>query len=219
MYFSRVTLNRAAEPSRLAEVARADAYRAHQYLWELFPGVQDSEREFLFRRNEHGPWPEFYLVSARPPEDPRGVWWVEHKDYRPQLAVGNQLAFQLRANPVVTRRDEHGKHKRHDVIMDAKRSFAEAERPPLAQLVQEKGVAWLSRRAEDHGFSIKPGEVQADGYRRHEMGRRRGRVQFSSVDFAGLLTVTDPERLREALLRGIGPAKGFGCGLMLVRRV
>jgi len=31
--------------------------------------------------------------------------------------------------------------------------------------------------------------------------------------------VTEPERFVEALSAGLGKAKGFGCGLMLVRRL
>jgi CRISPR system Cascade subunit CasE len=31
--------------------------------------------------------------------------------------------------------------------------------------------------------------------------------------------VTDPERFTAALVNGIGKARAFGCGLMLIRRV
>ena len=41
----------------------------------------------------------------------------------------------------------------------------------------------------------------------------------STLDFSGLLTVTAPEKFLSALYGGIGPAKGFGCGLLLVKRV
>jgi len=41
----------------------------------------------------------------------------------------------------------------------------------------------------------------------------------STVDFQGILTVTDPELFRKALYEGLGKSKAFGCGLMLVRRV
>ena len=59
-----------------------------------------------------------------------------------------------------------------------------------------------------------------DGYRTHTV-RRRGRapICFSTLDFSGLLTVTAPEKFLSALYGGIGPAKGFGCGLLLVKRV
>ena len=37
--------------------------------------------------------------------------------------------------------------------------------------------------------------------------------------FEGILRVDDPDALVKVLEDGIGPAKGFGCGLMLVRRI
>ncbi|MCI5220551.1 MAG: type I-E CRISPR-associated protein Cas6/Cse3/CasE, partial [Candidatus Electrothrix sp. LOE2] len=46
-----------------------------------------------------------------------------------------------------------------------------------------------------------------------------GNIQFSLLDLSDRLTVTDPNVFTRALFRGIGPAKGFGCGLLLVRRV
>ena len=50
---------------------------------------------------------------------------------------------------------------------------------------------------------------------------RRGCVPicFSTLDFSGLLTVADPEKFLSTLYGGIGPAKGFGCGLLLIKRV
>jgi len=47
-------------------------------------------------------------------------------------------------------------------------------------------------------------------------GRRPGKIV--SVTFEGNLEVGDPETLQELMKKGFGPAKAFGCGLMLVRR-
>ena len=63
--------------------------------------------------------------------------------------------------------------------------------------------------------------VRADGYRQYEFSKRAGKqpVRLSTVDFTGILVVANPSCfLQDALCRGLGPAKGFGCGLMLVRR-
>jgi len=43
--------------------------------------------------------------------------------------------------------------------------------------------------------------------------------RFSSVDFLGDLEITDVEKFTKALFQGIGRAKAFGCGLMLVKRI
>jgi CRISPR system Cascade subunit CasE len=91
----------------------------------------------------------------------------------------------------------------------------------LQQLVQDSCVPWLQARAESNGFSVAPELVTVDGYQQHESYAKQQKrpVRYSTVDFQGILTVTDPERFRTALFSGIGKAKAFGCGLMLIRRV
>ena len=44
-------------------------------------------------------------------------------------------------------------------------------------------------------------------------------MNWSALDFSGELTVIDPAAFIVALSKGIGPAKAFGCGLLLVRRI
>ncbi|MBE0437199.1 MAG: type I-E CRISPR-associated protein Cas6/Cse3/CasE, partial [Methylomicrobium sp.] len=65
-----------------------------------------------------------------------------------------------------------------------------------------------------------PDRIRVDGYRQHRFLKRKGnkQVSLSTLEFNGLLTVTDPNLFIKTLYTGIGPAKGFGCGLMLVRR-
>jgi CRISPR system Cascade subunit CasE len=48
-------------------------------------------------------------------------------------------------------------------------------------------------------------------------GNRGGKI--TAVTFEGVLNVLDPAALVLLLQNGIGPAKAFGCGLMLVRRI
>lgn len=84
---------------------------------------------------------------------------------------------------------------------------------------------WLTERGTTKGFSLVRDErrkrlkFQAEGYRWHALSRKGRSAGFSSVDFEGEIEVTDPTRFIEALFTGIGPAKAFGCGLMMVRRI
>lgn len=43
--------------------------------------------------------------------------------------------------------------------------------------------------------------------------------KLSTVTYEGALTVVDPQVLTFHLENGVGPAKAFGCGLLIVRRV
>jgi CRISPR system Cascade subunit CasE len=44
-------------------------------------------------------------------------------------------------------------------------------------------------------------------------------IQFSRVDFAGEPPVAEPGAFCAALAQGVGHAKAFGCGLLLVRPI
>jgi len=85
--------------------------------------------------------------------------------------------------------------------------------------------AWFREKGERLGFSVVSDErkgrlkLQAEGYQWHSLPRKGKTAGFSSVDFEGEIEVINAELLSKGLFDGIGPAKGFGCGLMLVRRV
>ncbi|MCB1812067.1 MAG: type I-E CRISPR-associated protein Cas6/Cse3/CasE, partial [Candidatus Competibacteraceae bacterium] len=43
--------------------------------------------------------------------------------------------------------------------------------------------------------------------------------KIATVGYTGMLEIIEPTTLNELLQKGIGPAKAFGCGLLLVRRI
>ena len=219
MLISRITLAPRVSVRDLASIAAADVYADHRLIWSFF-GRDETRRSFLFRRMEDGPRLSFLVVSEREPVTPSPVWIVETKEYAPRLETEQTLRFALRANPVIRRRTDEGKQRRDDVVMDAKRRYR-ADNPdqpvPVPVLVQEAGVRWLLARAAERGFHCDPAAVRCDGYRQHRIARRGTTVSFSSVEFQGILTVTDADSFRKTLFDGIGPSKAFGCGLLLVR--
>lgn len=224
-YFSRVTLKAGrVKPEQLVGLACGDGYKEHQALWRLFANDPDAERDFLFRRDELYHGLRYFVVSQREPDDADGIWLVESKPYAPSVHVGQQFAFSLRANPVIKRKGDDGKSRRHDVVMDARhrrghQSQAHAEREPVIAIAQKAGVEWLQQRAAKHGFSIDEGGVCVEGYRQHRSPKRGKQISYSSIDLTGVLRVEDSAVFTEVLGLGIGPAKAFGCGLLLIRRV
>ncbi len=224
MYFSKLRISAAAKDDRRLWRALGDVHAFHSLIWELFSDGPDRRRDFLYRL-EQGPGSGsqvVYTVSARPPLGGSGLWEIVTKPYDPQVSKGQPFLFSLRVNPVISRRDENGRQHRHDVVMHAKRELREAGReiPPQARLVQEAATAWLQARAPKAGFAVDAERLRVDGYRQQRWLKSRGRhpVSISTVDFTGLLSVTDPEAFRQALFKGIGPAKGFGNGLLLIKR-
>jgi CRISPR system Cascade subunit CasE len=47
---------------------------------------------------------------------------------------------------------------------------------------------------------------------------RNKQIRFSSVDFNGILIVTEKNKFYRALFKGIGREKAFGCGLLMIKR-
>jgi len=215
MYCSRIAIT---GPDALRLLGKS-IYESHNAVWQFFADAPDRKRDFIFRQEAMPGGMLFYVVSQRPPQ-PRTGWKVSTKPYAPKLHAGDRLQFSLRANPVRSARDSSGKQQRHDVVMDAKRrAKAQGRHPGYALLEQEAGLAWLEERSRRLGFMLHKDSARAHSYTRHRLRTSKGHmVTCCSLDFDGLLTVQEPDLLRAALLEGVGPSKGFGCGLMLLRR-
>lgn len=202
----------------------------HHLVWSLFPDDPDASRDFLWHRES----PDRYLVlSARPPTRTHTLFDVETKPFAPALTDGMHLSFMLRANPTVTLRDESGARRHADVVMHAitrgRQETPDARTRDLReQALRPEGAAgtWLASQGERAGFRPVPANLIITGYNRVTIPRepangktdRRAPLSFHTIDYQGLLEVTDPDLFRQRLVHGFGRAKAFGCGLMLLRR-
>jgi len=215
MYFSRLMLRNARSSSSWNTFRTP--YTLHQAIWKIFGDRPEANRDFLYRLDDNHRQPVIYAVSALPPDTTGTIWQVESKAYTPQLFGGMRLAYSLRVNPVRKRAG-----KRHDVVMDAKRRLREegqTVRSSQAALVQQEVENWLASRAEALGFSLVGVSVESHRVERFIKPGKSGKVTLTTCDVTGVLRVTDPEPFRCLLFSGIGPAKGFGCGMMMVRRI
>jgi CRISPR system Cascade subunit CasE len=144
---------------------------------------------------------------------------VQVKQYEPQFAQGTRLRFRLLANPT----------KKVGTIQKSEREQLSQE-----QLRQQQGrhgrrvpvpttelEAWLARQASSHGFALEPGqlEVRPGWVRVAKGGPGENSLSLRSALYDGVLRVEDAARFRDALVGGIGPAKGFGFGLLSVARL
>lgn len=227
MYFSRITFNPHVDHQQLARILCNNSYREHQVLWQLFDNDPNTKRDFLYRQViEHGRV-KYYVLSNRMPVDKTEIWHIDPpKVYDPRLSQGQKLFFMLRVNPVVIATTANEKKQRHDVVMQEKKRIGykqipEKERPSLQQLVQQSSIKWLTARMDNNGFSLEPDQVIADGYQQHRnsINKQQHPIRYSTVDFQGILTVTNIDLFRKALFSGIGKSKAFGCGLLLIKRI
>ena len=185
-----------------AAMRLGDNYAWHQAMWTAFPGRDGCARDFLTRIDHRGNLCEALLLSQVKPAPQRWGQW-ETKPVPPSLLQHERYRFALRANPTVMRvvRDQSGqrrKNGRRTAICDA------------GQLRQ-----WLQRKAEAAGFRVE--QLAFDPPLR-EAFRRQGRPgTHVRVDFRGVLVVADRDRFRAAFSQGIGPARAFGFGMLLLQ--
>jgi len=222
MYLSKVTLKQSPELFEfLTKRSGTDGYIAHSLLWKLFPNDGSKKRDFLFYKDETGEFPFFLLFSKDKPME-NDVFGVCVKNFAPEFMVGDRLAFTLVANPVISRRKE-GKSFRCNVLIDARcRRKAEGGSPAEinaeGELVAKK---WLIAQGEKNGFSCLPEMIRVDGCRNNYFYKKKkdSPIRFSSVHYEGVLNITEPDKFMKMMEKGLGKARAFGCGLMLVRRI
>jgi CRISPR system Cascade subunit CasE len=196
--------------------ASRNPYDMHCALWQLFPDESaetrrsdgESRQGFLFRVEDSRPGrPAQVLVQSRQrPRPTSSVQLIGSRELHPQPSTDQRLAFLLTANPVKTVKDVQLEQKT--------KKTRDTCRVPLIKEADQQ--SWLMRKLDGvalvESVSILP--HQPLYFRR---GHRGGKVV--TVTFEGVLNVIDPDRLVMLLENGIGPAKAFGCGLLLVRRI
>jgi CRISPR system Cascade subunit CasE len=210
MYLTRLILN---PRHRRVQREIAEPYQMHRSIMRAFPEDLDREQERVLFRLEapRGGAPLLLVQSLAAPD-----WsWLDHddgargylladsdpnpwvKDFQVRFEPGQVLAFRLRANPTVKRRGKR-----------------------LGLYRSEEQLDWLTRKAQEGGFrllSARAGEERAIG----GVIRRKShqeQLRLLSVCFDGLLQVLDPQRLTQAVERGIGSGKGLGFGLLSLAR-
>ncbi|WP_434527061.1 type I-E CRISPR-associated protein Cas6/Cse3/CasE [Photorhabdus asymbiotica] len=224
MYLSKIMLRQSSETANiLAKLGGNGVYTSHQLLWKLFS--EDEKRQFLFRE-EIGiiGLPVFYVLSKTSPQVESPLFDVQTKAFYPLLKEGQRLAFKLRVNPTICTFEPSGKRRRHDVLMHAKfqaRQRGETEQKKIKDMMEDAARNWLlnHRRMQKWGVQFDD-LLDVEGYTQHRSVKKKGqKIQFSSVDFQGLLTVTNSDLYLAQYAKGFGRAKAMGCGLMLIRTV
>jgi len=121
---------------------------------------------------------------------------LECREFFPAFKEGQRLRFEVSANPV-------------------KRLARSGDRVPLIR--DEERLAWLGRQLDGAAEIEAARVVASERLYFRKPGMPPGKIE--EVTFAGVLRVRDAARLLETCRGGVGPAKSFGCGLLLLARV
>ena len=81
---------------------------------------------------------------------------------------------------------------------------------------REDLIAWLLRKADSGGFMFDPDTVRTISRGRSTFQKSGTRGTHTAVEFDGELTVIDPTQFRVTVASGLGSAKAFGFGLLVI---
>lgn len=196
MYLTRFTINR----SRIALGWISNPYRVHQRLRMAYP----EEARLLFRIEEYSNTPILLVQSSEKPDWQNAfadfdilAAEPETKYFELNISPGGVYSFRLLANPTVTR--------------EGKR---------LGLLKEEDQRAWLERQIVKAGAELLGCQVKKCGLKKSSKNpaKDNGKQTHLSVLYDGVIKVTDPDLVAQAVRAGIGPAKGYGFGLLSLAR-
>lgn len=184
----------------------ADAYQMHRTLSRVFADDEASPPKRFLWRLEADPGQGIVgaatvLVQSAQSGNWAGIERLEGYRLAGQKSValeallqsGRHYAFRLLANPTVTR--------------DGKR---------YGLLGEEAQRAWLGRQAERNGFILQECVVTGVARLAVKQPRSGHRITVDTVRFDGVLTAEDINKMRDALIQGLGHAKALGLGLLSV---
>ncbi|MBU4318739.1 MAG: type I-E CRISPR-associated protein Cas6/Cse3/CasE [Proteobacteria bacterium] len=204
----------------LAKEKIYDNYSWHKKAWNMFehhPELKDRNRKldkekgptpFLSRYIQKSDHAELLIVSKHQPVKPDWCtidqWQLIEikKSYLSQPSY----YFDLYANPTksIKKPDGNGgftKNGKRLTVMD--------------QPIQ---IEWLLGKGQKHGFKLAEHiPLRIDKPVCHRFNRNGKKGLHIGVRFQGALNVTDRDLFRKAFLEGIGTAKGFGFGLLMVK--
>ncbi|CRK59255.1 CRISPR-associated protein, Cse3 family [Alloactinosynnema sp. L-07] len=218
MHLTRFEINTAR---RGARDLLASPQRMHAAVLASFPNHQrnaTTEGRVLWRVDHGHNQTLLYILSPHQPDLTHLVeqagWPATHTWLtRPYANLldgidkGDQWIFRLAANPTRS-----------------------SPKTPGGQRTQRYGhqtvdhqTQWLLTRAERNGFVIPHGihdvpDLAITNRRTWKFTRDNAPVTLVTAVYEGRLEVTDPDALRRALTHGIGPAKGYGCGLLTLTK-
>ena len=217
-----------------AEIARTesifDSYAWHKKLWEgCFPGEPDAKRDFLTRIDLLEGAFRLWVLAKRRPVCPK---WCSPDDFAlneiaPSFLSHRYYAFDLRANPVkaIVQRGPNG-----ETLLRPNGKRQCGKRVPLVK--PEELQAWLVQkgkvRCRDQATGLEvPGGFRIVEEKPLEISpmveshfRKKGQSGYhGGVQFRGILEVIDRDRFIETYQSGIGSAKGFGFGMLLLAPV
>ena len=189
MYLTKVVLN-----VKKAAVARSLAFcgnGGHQLIWGFFDDdIPEPRPRILYRLLGN----TLYILSsiAPVPKLDRSYYLeLQTKEFNPRFENNSKLYLDMVANP--TPPDSH-----------------------IAILNKKQQEEWLVAQGTKFGFIVD--HVEVGGYRRMKINNKENEFSIFAVPYMAHITITDAEKFYRVFCNGMGRAKAYGMGMLMVRK-
>ena len=173
-----------------SNVQSADLYATHCLVKDMFP----VDEKLLWARSTNG-----VLVRSKQAPVAKGATYIEREI--PAITAGGNYSFCLNANAVIQRQCKQGDGSMKKVNHQ------------IRDWQEDSLKVWLLNRSFSNGFAIKSLKIDAH---REVINRKEQTWDINYTEFAGELIVVDEDKFTNAVNRGIGRAKAFGAGLLII---
>ena len=170
-------------------IFRKNNYDWHRFLWKSFPN--ENERNFLFRTDETRDKIMIFMFSkTEPVKQDIGDW--ETRQFPSSFFDQNRYQFKIKVNPTYQKNGKRHSFKNEEEINN-----------------------WITKKATKSGFEIQNLSVkqiiEETFYKKNHKGKHL------QADLEGILQVTNKEKFKQTIKEGLGPAKAFGHGLLMLK--
>jgi len=205
---------------QLAKENIYDNYAWHKKAWTMFEHHTELKERNIKREKDKGPTPflscyiqksnhaELLILSQYSPLKPD---WCGSEQWQMIQINENYLSqnnyfFDLYANPTKTVKKPDGNG-----------GFTKNGRR-LTLMGTPSQREWLIRKGNNHGFQLAEAiPLRIEEPVNHRFNRKGKKGLHIGVRFQGALQVTDRAAFKKAFRGGIGTAKGFGFGLLMIK--
>lgn len=208
-------------------------YRVHQRIWMAFPDDQrvNADPFFLGEWSSGGAKPKRsdagFLFRIEPDRPARILVQSKHKpnwdyafqnapyllreppaerEFDPDYRAGQRFRFRLVMLMVKRRSKRRRQEDPHAPLESPIRCLVEGKPDPEFSAWQDR----LREAAGVHGFEVNDLRVQPN----RSLRMKDKPSSYNAALFDGVVTCTDADRLKVAVINGVGRGKAFGMGLL-----
>lgn len=191
MYISRLILSNMDK----LRTGIKDEYTLHQFVYSLFR--EQNERSFLYYVDYKSIGNTLVLIQSEERPINNRIGRLDTKIIPEKFYDFHEYYFKIRISPV---RRNQGKVV--SVIRD-----------------KEELVRWFCSIALNNGFSVDDTTLEKVGEGQMRMRKHNNVITIAYTDLTGVLMVEDKEQFMKVVKKGLGRAKGFGLGMVMLKPI